>query len=676
MNEASAHRVVSLAFLTGLAGLGSETAFFKLFDLTLGSSPLVAFAVVAVFIAGMGIGAELSPRIRRPFIAEALVALYDLAWIALFDPLRALAGAVVSIAAPSIGVNAIAAIACVLFALPPAVLLGVSFPAIVEKRAHLAFPYAINALGAALGVVLVDAVLYPRLGLFACLGFLALVHAIAAFYLFGSDFRFERRPRAPLPLILIAVGAATGAFQGVWLFLAELLFQPFYFVQPAVVATMISGLAIGSLSWIRVRSSFSRTIFFALCGIALSSLLSVFVPRAETMAGAVAWIALLVAPAAIPIGALVPAFFGDGKVTRSEVGAGWLAIACGNALGVFLAGGVLLSLTTPLGALVVIGTVLLMVCVRREPWAAFALAVIAGSVLAVDDADYIARIPEHDRKTISVQHLFRGPAELSAVYTMLSPRTGSNLRRLYQTGFSPMYLDQSPEAVIGAVGASYARGTDRVLILGAGSGLSASAMASLFKECDVVDVGATVPALLKALAKENNGLLEKKNVRYHPIDGVLAPYALHERYDLIVLTVDPAFHQRAAKLYTREFFEQLRAMLNDGGVFIFWADADLDAEASQVLINTGRAVFPRQKLVSAFDQRPGENELSYWFLVHGTSDLIYRPERAGEVVALPRDESTRLIRGRAHDTEAIHSMTRPAPSVLFGGHHEGVVPMR
>lgn len=679
MKEVSAHRLFSLAFLTGLAGLGSETVFFKLFDLTLGSAPLVSFAVVAVFILGMGLGAELSPRVRRPYIAEAVVAVYDLFWIILFDPLSALAGRAVSFWAPVMGVNAVAALLCAIFALPAAILLGISFPAIAERRSHLAWPYAVNALGAAVGVVLVDALLYPRAGLFGCLGFLAAVHLIAAAGLYGGSFRFERLKRAPWVPVLIAAGIATGAFQGVWLFLSELLFQPFYFVQPAVVTTMIAGLFFGSVCWIRFRFSFSRALFFAVLGMSFSvgGVLAVLrVPENESLFSAVVMLVSIVLPAATAIGALVPAYFGARVVTRAEVGAGWLSIAAGNTIGVLFAGAVLLSFLSALWAVFLIALLLAALAVRRERWVLAPLLGIAAGAWSVSDADYIRRIREHEDKVITIEKLFRGPAELSAIYAFDSPRTGTRQRRLYQTGFSPMYLDGSPEALIGTVGSAYAASRSRVLIIGAGSGFSAAAMASIYIECDVVDVGSTVPDLLRALSKENGDLWSRGNVNYHAIDGISAPVALHEKYDLIVMTVDPAFHAKAAKLYTREYFEKLREMLAPGGVFVFWADADLDAEANQILINTGASVFAYQKLFSAFAKSGGREDLSYFFLVHGMNKLEYRPASVRTLAALPATENERLLTGRAHPTTEVHSVLRPAASVVFGGYHRGVVEMQ
>lgn len=679
MKEVSAHRLFSLAFLTGLAGLGSETVFFKLFDLTLGSSPLVSFAVVAVFILGMGLGAELSPRVRRPYIAEASVAVYDLFWIICFDPLSALAGRAVSLLAPSMGVNAVAALLCAIFALPAAILLGISFPAIAEKRSHLAWPYAVNALGAAIGVVLVDALLYPRAGLFGCLGFLAVVHLVAAAGLFGGSFRFERRSAAPWVPVLIAAGIATGAFQGVWLFLSELLFQPFYFVQPAVVTTMIAGLFFGSVCWIRFRFSFSGALFLAVLGVCFSVggvLVVLRYPENESLFSALAMLVAIVLPAATAIGALVPAYFGSRTVTRAEVGAGWWSIAVGNAFGVLFAGAVLLSFLSALWAVFFIALLLALLSVRRTPWVLVPLLGIAVCAWSVRDADYIHRIREHEGREITIEQLFRGPAELSAIYSFVSPRTGASQRRLYQTGFSPMYLDGSPEALIGAVGASYAPSRSRVLIIGAGSGFSAAAMASIFRDCDVVDVGSTVPDLLRALSRENGDLWSRKNMHYHAIDGILAPYALGGSFDLIVMTVDPAFHAKAAKLYTREYFEKLRDMLAPGGVFVFWADADLDAEANQVLINTGASVFAYQKLYSAFAKSGGRGDLSYFFLVHGMTKLEYRPAAVGAPALLPLVEEERLLTGRAHATTEVHSVLRPSASVVFGGYHRGVVEMQ
>lgn len=691
-------KLVALAVLSGLSGLGSETIFFKLLDDSVGAAPLVAFTVVATFILGVGASSILSSKIVRPWIAEALLAAYNLGWLIFFSAILALNGAILGRLAPHVGPNTASSWVALVYLAPPALLLGVSFPAVIERQADLAAPYLLQSAGAVLGILLVEGILFPRLGLPGCLVFLIAAHLASALLLFGGDFVFPRRAFGRLAPILIVAGAATGAFQGIWLFLAQLLFQPFYFVQPIVVLSMLAGIAIGSLLWIRARIRFSRALYAVLGGTAISTglvLVWLRLPQTTSFVAGVAQIPILLLPAAIPIGLLLPAYFSDRDPNRSEAGAAFFSIALGNALGIIGAGGILLALVGPIWAMLAAALLIagaLAFIERLASWPALVpLSVVAlAAAFATDDA-FIARMPEHQGQKIEIEREFRGPAELTAIYAFVSPRTHQRQRRLFQSGFSPIYLDGSPEGLIGAVGASYATKNARALVLGAGSGKSASAMARVFLHTDVVDIGATVPALLEALADENDHFLSRPTVAYHPIDGILAPWVLLGPYDLIVLTVDPGYHAKAAKLYALDYFQSLKRILDPNGVLVLWSDSALGEEANQVLINTAKAAFRNQKLFAAGARAPEtEQQLTYYFLVQSDGPLDYDPARLvlglvldddAAVRALPgfrnggdkARERERLIEGRAHPTEEVHTFAHPAPSILFGGYHAGSV---
>jgi hypothetical protein len=299
----------------------------------------------------------------------------------------------------------------------------------------------------------------------------------------------------------------------------------------------------------------------------------------------------------------------------------------------------------------------------------------------------IQHLPDHEDRVVTIERLFRGPSEVSAIYNVPSAtHRGSVVRRLYQNGYSPIALNRGAESVIAVVGASYTKKHDRALVLGAGSGRTAGTAAQMFGKTDVLDIGVTVPALLDALVKENMGVLARPNVRYKELDAIHAPIAFEPGYDLIVLTVDPGYLPRSAKLYTLDFFRRIKTLLSEGGVFVFWTDASLDEEATQVLINTGRAAFSEQKVFSEgrLVQEGGGTVVTYLFLVHSDLPLSYDRAALGQLPtddaesnALPLDsDRDRLVEGRFHPTTEIHTFARPSPRVLFGGFNSGTISFR
>jgi hypothetical protein len=362
-------RSSALALVTGFSGLGSETLYFKLLDQAVGASPLVACTVVSTFLLGVGAGSLLSPRITRPWIVEATLAAYNLIWFLSFGALLSLNGTVLSHALPWVGANTACVLLGILWVAPVALLLGVSFPAAVEDQKDLARPYLLNALGAAVGILSFEAVLFPLSGIPGCLLALVIAHGASAAILFGRQFFFPRAALGRLSGDLIATGATTGAFQGVWLFLALLLFPPFYFVQPAVVASMLIGILLGSLLWIRARPDFPTTLTLVLGGITTSVVLVwgiVRIPEQANLLASIVQIPIAILPAAVPIGALLPAYVQSSAKDRSSSGAALFSISIGNALGAFIAGTLLLANASPVVSLALPAVLMLFVLLNQR----------------------------------------------------------------------------------------------------------------------------------------------------------------------------------------------------------------------------------------------------------------------------------------------------------------------
>lgn len=413
----------------------------------------------------------------------------------------------------------------------------------------------------------------------------------------------------------------------------------------------------------------------------------IFVPPPGSLPSVVAQIPLLLLPAAVPIGALYPAWLARKEVERSQAGAALLSLSLGNAIGVFLAGALLLSFLTPVFSLAVIAGALAVAGVREAgPRKRVALGLLVASVAAcawvADEPRLIARA-RIDHREVEVEQVFRGPGELSAIYQVLRRPEGSTRswseRRLYMSGFAPFIIeaDQSllQEASAGALTVASAPRWERALVLGAGSGRAAGMVARFFERTDVVDIGATVPAILRSLRRENYDLLEAPGVDYHPMDAILAPQRFAgERYDVIFCTVNPVYVNRAAKLYTREYIEALRGLLAPDGILVSWSDSSVSPEANQILINTMGAPFAHQRLLSVI---PGWG-FGYYLMIQSDEPIRFRPTKVldavSEITAGPAVESlraplpSRWIRGRADATESVHGFFAPHPDILFGGY--------
>lgn len=672
-----------LAVMAGFAGLGSEVVYLKALDFAVGAAPTVRMTVVATFIVGTGVGALFSARVRRPWLAEVVAAGWALLWLLGFSSLVDVGGSFLAATSPTLGPNLAAAILGFAHLVVPALALGVALPAIAESEGDLGRVYAHHALGALLAILVFEAVVYPGFGLPGAWTVLAIAH-LCVLWLW-----LQRRRHRPLPKIrlgvaawpLLAVGIVTGGYQGAWLLVGALVFRPFYFVVPSVIGAFILGQAAGGALWRRTQHGFASAVRWSAIGAAVSSILAagwLLLPRPQTPWGTAAALGLMLTPAAIPIGTLYPAW--TRVAARTQTGGAMLSLSVGNAVGVFVGGGLLLSWLPALWVLALLATTLAVLARWQSPKtttsnAAFLAVAAALAVAATTPDAAFFRGREGDAQRVESELVVRGPGELSAVYSTATATDRE--RRLHQSGYSPVNLDPArgllAESTIGAFGALHAPRMKRALVLGAGSGRTAGFVATAFEHTDVVDVGSTVPALLAALHAENYEIQANPRVTYHPIDGVLAPHLFEAHsYDLIVHTLHPGYVDRAAKLYTQEYLQGLRSLLRTDGVLITWADVTLSKDANSVYQSTVASVFPQTRL---YGVRPQNWDYGYYVLVASQGPPIARPEalRASSVgddpatLALLATPLAQRQLPPLVGSDTIHSFAHPSQELLAGG---------
>jgi predicted membrane-bound spermidine synthase len=269
-----------LFFLSGLSGLIYESIWSRYLRLFVGSAATAQVLVLALFMGGMSVGAALAGRfghrIRAPVavygLIEGAIALYALAFHHLhlgavrlsYDVLFPIAGG---------GVEAVKWSIAGLLVLPPAVLLGATFPVmstgILRRDPQrsgeiLSLLYFSNSVGAALGALLSGFLLVRYVGLHGAL-------AVAAAINFGIMLVAirDRRPLPPiersaeegarpsgLALVMLTVAFGTGLasfmYEVGWVRLLSMVLGSATRSFEIMLSAFVLGLALGGL-WIRRR---------------------------------------------------------------------------------------------------------------------------------------------------------------------------------------------------------------------------------------------------------------------------------------------------------------------------------------------------------------------------------------------------------------------------------------
>jgi spermidine synthase len=266
--------------LTGAAALLAEQAFEKLLGALLGASTPAAAVVLAVYFLGLTLGAglygALSRRIESPLSVYALleggVAAWALFLVVAYESLIRLLSPVFALGLGSpVKLQVLrAAVACG-WILPPTLLMGASFPAVVDSLDVMRVPepkrtmsifYALNLLGAVLGAVLGPYAAFPWLGVDGTLILGAVIDAgacIAAYRLslehgsrvlaVDAGARVAKAPAGAVALLLVSLASGFVLFslEVLWTHLMGATLGNSVYSFAAMLALVLLGLLLGGV---------------------------------------------------------------------------------------------------------------------------------------------------------------------------------------------------------------------------------------------------------------------------------------------------------------------------------------------------------------------------------------------------------------------------------------------
>jgi len=134
--------------------------------------------------------------------------------------------------------------------------------------------------------------------------------------------------------------------------------------------------------------------------------------------------------------------------------------------------------------------------------------------------------------------------------------------------------DVTTQRLLGHLGA-LAHPPRRVLLIGFGSGMTASALASNpeLERLDVVEIEPAVIDAAPLLAQLNRNVLRDPRVHVTLDDARNFLFTTRERYDLIVSEPSNPWIAGVATLFTREFYRVAQTRLAPGGALVQWLQA-------------------------------------------------------------------------------------------------------
>lgn len=616
-----------LLLLSGFAGISYEVLYGRLLGNLIGDQFAVSASVLITFLLGSGLGSALAHRLWRwLWLIEAGIGACGLAFAFGHEALQSLLYSGSVTAASGLGVQVLVGVVLLLL---PAFLVGCSVPlfsgylANESDDAGFAGVYAIYNFGAGVTAVALEFLVLRWFGIGgAMLCFVAINFVVAGWLRWQYADVPPPKPEAaaarPFPLNELAALAlasmASAIFQLFMVKLAEFMFGPFRETFALVLAIVLFGIAIGTGLVKRFRIGFTGLMLANLLGLGL--LLAWVKPAvyayshaytgAVDIYGAVTSLktAVLLALMAIPsvtFGATVPALLTRAGHVAKESGFLLCVAAVANSLGFllmvfvvhqYLDYGVQLLTVAGLSGLALlayrgIG--------NREIEAAVAAAAVLFGVhhWLWDETllfmNYVTFQSHQEltsaREDFRVTEQFRGHQDIFSI-TWIKDKP-----YFFINGYISFPLNSSSEQVVGLVSSQFSPRIDDALVLGLGSGSTASVVALAFDHTDAVEINPAVVANLGKMGEWNHHILDNKKLNIVLDDGIHYVRSAQKTYSLILNTVTSPIYFSSSKLYTHDFYQAIKKRLKPDGVYATWVDSRIGDVGVDIILKTLGASF-------------------------------------------------------------------------------------
>ena len=654
-------------FVSGLAALIYQTAWTRAFAFVFGTSELAIATVLAAYMGGLAAGAavaaRLAARIRRPVLAYGLLEL-GIALAALTVPvgISLAQGLYLLLFGASgqppgeggLGTALFYLVCSFAILLIPTGLMGATLPLLArhsvrsdaEVGSRIGLLYATNTVGAVIGTALAGFVLLPNIGLrntvWIAVAGNALVFGIAALLASRVPAREPARRDALadvatrdrrdwiLPLIL-ASGAASFTYEVLWTRMLGHVLGASVYAFATMLATFLSGIAIGSWAASRVATSPARSARgFALAQLGTAGFsIVVFqmmdrLPDLSLMLAAsglaprfadAALAALVLLPATLCIGATFP--FAVRIFARGEADAGpasarvysWNTV--GGIIGAVSAGFATLpwlgyagttALAVGINLALAALAANLVVPARRAIVAVAALGLLALLAFPMEPPWRLIRnVPIAQQPAGGLLGFFA--VGRSATVTVRERRGAWHLATngLPEASIQPPGARSSVSPVgrwLGAAALMARPDATTMLMVGLGGGTAIAHVPARFDSIDVIELEPEVIHANRILGPvRQTDVLADPRVALTVNDARSAMLLSRTRYDAIVSQPSHPWTAGSSHLYTREFFELARTRLTHDGVLIQWMGLRfVDLELSRILVASLLDVFPNVRV--------------------------------------------------------------------------------
>ena len=626
------NQLLFLVALSGCASLVYELVWMRRFALLFGSGSLSITLTVATLFGGLGLGGLLAGRaeVRHPLrLYAALETIAALAVLALPEALEALTPWV-----RDTGTLSVQAGVLVLLLGPPAVALGATLPVLaggLNRSSDVALVYAFNTAGAVLGVCLLPWVLLPLLGVrgseWAAAALALLVAGVAWSLPWPRAVPERRAGVAPrLGFALVGAGVAGGvsmSLQVAWTRLTALLLGGSVHSFALVLAIFLFFVAVGAALGRRwdqphhlVKALFLLGVL-ALLGASFYGQLPILLGMGFGFLGdgGTQWVGgvlLVCAMAAAPLASGV-------VFTNAITQAGGNQLATSRVYGINTLAGVVgaaatgLVLLPQLGVAGVVSLVAGLAFLAAAGLSRSVWPLLLGLPLILLQPDWQGRLYAVGVYNRISEFSHISPAEIkkfseegwellyyadgrnAAVAVGESTKTGNRWLSINGKVDASTGEDMPTQLLSGVLPLRMAAGSNRALLVGLASGVTAGAMLDEgVGSLKIVEIEQRVVEASRFFDPVSGAPLDDPRTTLVVEDARAVLSRMGEPFDVIVSEPSNPWITGVSNLFTREYWEMGRARLASGGVFCQWVQLyGIEPAELRSIVGTFASVFPQ-----------------------------------------------------------------------------------
>jgi len=630
---------VLLMWLSGLAGISYEILYGRILGNMLGDQFIVSAAILMTFLLGIGLGSAWSHRLWTWLWAiEGGIGAYGLLIALNQEQTEQIVYAGSSLFADNLpGSVAV----CVLMLIVPAFLIGCSVPLFagysgrLHAQASNAFTrtYMVYNLGAAFTALLIEFYVIRNLGIQSTVVAFAMVNLLIAVglkYFIARNALFPQHQTTspqPAPLTallfkmpwhalsaLVLASIASAIFQLFMVKYSELIFGPFRESFALVLSLVLLGITLGALLIKHFKPGFQTVMWMNLAGLiwlmlaagGATYIYAALYPLTDNSFWFVIllkWLmlAVLMLLPATTFGATIPALLSHRSEVSHESGTLLFISSIANVAG-FLLMVFLLHRYLDYGIqLLIVGIVSALALIvhqrfqLRSTITASVIMVLMGSAYLQqwdEDLLYLSYTNFKDvddlveaRQSVSPADHYKGYQDVFAINWM------DGDPYFFINGYISIPLNNPSEKIVGALSTLFVPRLDDALVLGLGSGATASTVGLFFKQTDVVEINPVVRDNLFRMSAWNFDIEHNSHVNITVDDAIHFVKSGEKQYSLILNTVTTPLYFSSSKLYTRDFFDNIKTRLKHDGVYVTWMDSRIGDNGSDIILRSLQQSF-------------------------------------------------------------------------------------